>query len=65
VVATVHETIVVDAMPNSEHVGNFMTHDGHRAILYLVVVCLVFFHLEEAFIVAGEGEDPGSVSDSG
>ena len=64
-VAAVHEAVVEDAMSDSEHMGDLVGHHTQRAVFYFVVVDLVFLHLEETGVVAGEGEDSSSITDAG
>ena len=63
-VTSIHEAIVEHTVPHSKHVGYFMTHHSHRPELYLVIVNLVFFDLEEARIIASEWKHSGPISDA-
>ena len=64
-VAAVHEAVVEYAVSDSEHVGYFMGHHSQRAVFYFIVVDLVFLHLEETGVIAGEGEDSCAITDAG
>lgn len=55
-VRTVHDTVVVDAMPHPEHMPYFVHHDLDGAVEDLIVVGDIVLLFEEIFVVASKWE---------
>lgn len=58
VVGAIHDAVVVDAVPNPEHVANLMHHNLDGAIENLVVVGMIVLLFEEVLVVTSEGKHP-------
>jgi hypothetical protein len=54
VVRTVHDAVVVDAMPHPEHMPYFVHHDLDGAVEDLIVVGDIVLLFEEIFVVASK-----------
>ena len=65
VVATIHETFIKNAVPDSKHMCYFMGHHRNWSVFDQVIVYLIFFGLEEFLIISSEREYSCSISNTG